>query len=150
MTSSKPTTIIGIDPGKGGGIASLCNGVMLAEPMPETPQEIYEYLNSMLVPLAPIRAYLENVHAMPSDGRASIWKFARNMGHVEMALIGNGIGYELVTPSTWMKAFLGTVPKVRKDRKRAIKEKAQCLYPNAKITLKTSDAVGIMRYGVSL
>ena len=43
----------------------------------------------------------------------------------------------------WMRA-LGTLPKDKADRKRAIKEIVARRFPHLTITLKTSDALGML------
>ena len=50
------------------------------------------------------------------------------------------ISHNRVTPSTWQKHF-GPLPKDKKERKNKIKQIALEKYPEAKITLATSDAI---------
>lgn len=51
-------------------------------------------------------AVLELAQAMPQQGVSSTFKTGQGFGLVEMALVGVGIGYEIVKPSDWMKAVL--------------------------------------------
>ena len=75
--------------------------------------------------------------------KAATAKFARHCGHLEAALYTWGIPYTEVSPAVWMRA-LGTLPKDKADRKRAIKEIVARRFPHLTITLKTSDALGML------
>ena len=91
-------------------------------------------------------AYIEKVWARPTDGRASIWKFAENYG-VWLGIAGaHEIDLKQVAPQTWIRYF--ETPKLEKNkRKRFLKEKAKSMYPNLKkVSLKTSDAILIATY----
>ena len=149
--------IIGIDPGKGGGLAVSVKGVIKEfHKYPTTQQDLYytmyEILNNYKgIPLA----YLEQVHAFPTDGRSSAFKFGTNYGIWKGLLLGLQIDYKLVAPQTWMKS-LG-LSKDKKERKNQLKEMAQRVVDkqfnnfnelkNKRVTLHTSDAVLISIYG---
>ncbi len=70
-------TIIGIDPGKSGGISVLQNGgtVPLAHKMPETAHELADLLKTF--DLADAKCYVEKVHSSPqargSDALKACW-----------------------------------------------------------------------------
>ena len=63
-----------------------------------------------------------------------------------MAMIGQGIPHIFVAPQVWMKWLLTTVPKEKVERKNAIKAEVQRRVPGLKITLATSDALGMLLY----
>jgi hypothetical protein len=48
-----------------------------------------------------------------------------------------------------MKSVMGEVPKDKKERKNKIKELMARKYPHLKVTLSTSDALGILTWGMS-
>ena len=79
----------------------------------------------------------------PGNSAVATAKFARHCGHLEAALYTWGIPYTEVSPAVWMRA-LGTLPKDKADRKRAIKEIVARRFPHLTITLKTSDALGML------
>jgi hypothetical protein len=146
--------IIGIDPGKGGGLAVSVNGVITEfHKYPTTQQDLYytmyEILNNYKgIPLA----YLEQVHAFPTDGRSSAFKFGTNYGVWKGLLLGMQIDYRLVAPQVWMKS-LG-LSKDKKERKNELKQMAQRVVDkqfaelkNKRVTLNTSDAILISIYG---
>ena len=147
--------IIGIDPGKGGGLAVSVGGVITEfHKYPTTQQDLYYTMHEILAkwngkPLA----YLEQVHAFPTDGRSSAFKFGTNYGIWKGLLLGMQIDYKLVAPQTWMKS-LG-LSKDKKERKNQLKEMAQRIVnkqfeselKNKRVTLHTSDAKLISIYG---
>ena len=130
---------IGIDPGKSGGIAILDDTGMYAIKMPETEKDLFDYLKD--------NAYdsfcvIEQVHAMPGQGVTSMFNFGASYGGLRMALIGNNIPFETVTPQKWQKV-LGC--RTQGD-KNVSKRKAQELYPELKITHALADAILIAHY----
>ncbi len=148
--------IIGIDPGKGGGLAVSVGGVITEfHKYPTTQQDLYYTMHEILgkwngKPLA----YIEQVHAFPTDGRSSAFKFGTNYGIWKGLLLGMQIDYKLVAPQTWMKS-LG-LSKDKKERKNQLKEMAQGIInnqnnfnelKNKRVTLHTSDAILISGYG---
>ena len=61
-------------------------------------------------------ATIELVHAFPTDGRSSAFKFGMNYGIWRGILCAFGIKTELVTPQAWQKTF-GELPKNKQERK---------------------------------
>tara|TARA_R100000008_G_scaffold73237_1_gene51642 strand:+ start:55 stop:561 length:507 start_codon:yes stop_codon:yes gene_type:complete len=154
-------TIIGIDPGKSGGIAVCLNGIILDfKKYPKTLGEIVDTVkeidNNWSEWAKPL-AYIEQVHAFPTDARSAAFKFGTNYGLWQGVLLGLQIEYKTVAPQVWMKP-LG-LPKDKKERKNKIKALAQNIidkqkvptkvarYNGRKVTLNTSDAIMIAMYG---
>jgi hypothetical protein len=149
--------IIGIDPGKGGGIAVVVDGLITEfHKYPKTMKDLYYIMDEILHNwnTKPI-AYLEQVHAFPTDGRSSAFKFGSNYGLWQGLLLGFEIECKFVAPQVWMKP-LG-LPKDKKERKNRIKALAQNVIDKQNISLKnkhikrvtlnTSDAILISMYG---
>lgn len=134
------STIIGIDPGKSGGIAIIKNGQAWADKMPETEKDLWDYFDSLLEDGF---AYLEKVHAMPKQGVTSTFSFGQNFGMLIMALTAAAIPFELVTPQRWQKE-LGCLSH---GDKNVTKRRAQQLFPGLTITHATADALLIAEYG---
>ena len=139
--------IISIDPGISGGIAVMDqDGRIWADTMPDTMTGIWSYFASFPENEGECLAIMEDVgHSFPGNAAKASTTFAKHIGHLEMALYGRGISCQKVTPQVWMKA-LGTWPKDKKERKKAIQEAMQRLYPKIKVTLKVSDALGILTF----
>ncbi|OGS40508.1 MAG: hypothetical protein A3K77_00755 [Euryarchaeota archaeon RBG_13_31_8] len=139
--------ILAIDPGMNGGIAWTLNNEVQAIKMPESPMDIYKRIKNIRNDQTV--CFLENVGGyVPGNSATAAVKFARHIGNIEMALLALNISTRIVTPVKWMKC-LGALPKNKKERKNKIKEKMQQLYPQLKITLATSDALGILTYGIN-
>ena len=137
--------IIAIDPGASGGIAWRdSDGIVHAEPMPEGMTAQVDFLRSLAAALLGAEAVTEKVgYWMPGDHPNSATKFARHCGHLEAALYALAVPFVAVAPAVWMKK-LGTLPKDKQERKRAIKEEMQRRYPSLTVTLATADALGML------
>ena len=135
--------IIGIDPGRSGGIACVGPGVQEAKvyKLDNTDRDVYEQLKEF-VALADF-AYLEKVHSMPKQGVASTFKFGQSFGFLQGILIASEIPFELVTPQKW-QGYLGCRTK---GDKNITKARAQELFPDIKCTHAVSDALLIAEYG---
>lgn len=74
---------------------------------------------------------------------SSQFTFGTNFGAVQMALTAAGIPYDLVHPNVWQKA-VGVEPikgEVYEARKRRLKRRAEELFPQLRVTLRTCDAL---------
>lgn len=148
--------IIGIDPGKSGGIAWSDGATVESFGMPQSDIEIIDdlrelgnqsFLNNGTRPPC---VFLEKVGGFigkPQPGSA-MFKFGRGYGFLMGAMLSMGWEIHLVTPQKWQKALsLGK----RGERspvewKRHLKDEAARLFPSQKVTLKTADALLILRY----
>ena len=146
--TSHSKVYIGIDPGKSGGLCVIEDNFIKAYPCPDNPRDM-GLLFAMAISINKTKkviAYIEKVWSRPTDGRASIWKFAENYG----TWLGIAGAYEIelltVSPQAWIKYF--ETPKLEKARrKRYLRDKAKSMYPNLKkISLKTADAILIATY----
>jgi len=156
------TTVIGIDPGASGAL-SYTNSKEIDVRSQKCHESIsYRNIGLNIVTTAytdkKIVAYIEKVHAMPHDGRSSLFKFGVNYG-VWLGLLHSKIGHTSknlkqiveVSPQKWMKFWENKIgeklPKVKKDRKNKLKEIASN-YTSEKVTLWNADAILITMYGM--
>lgn len=155
--------IIGIDPGKNGGIALLDQegNVINVEKMPETPQDLYSslaQLSSLVAALddSQLVVYIEKVGGIPGQGASSAFSFGKGCGHLEMALLALKMKTNDVTPQKWQKLYsvghssiTKSTAAEKKEHKLKLKAKAQSLFPSLgkKITNATCDALLIAEYG---
>jgi len=134
---------LAIDPGKSGGVAVLSEDSVEAYKCPPTfkgmADLIKEISKNNYYPRKKIICVLEKVHAFPTDGRSSLFKFGTNYGVWMGILESNNIEYELVMPKKWQHDF--KLPKIKKERKQELKTIAKCFYEKA--TLYTADAICI-------
>jgi crossover junction endodeoxyribonuclease RuvC len=75
-------------------------------------------------PSSAVRAWVEEVGAMPGQGVASMFAFGKSAGIIEGVLAGLGFSYSLVPPPVWKRA---TRAGVGKDAARA---RAAQLFPH--------------------
>ncbi len=78
-------------------------------------------------------AVVENVHAMPSQGRSSIFSFGKSTGIAIGMLIALGIPYNEVPPARWQKEMWNSTDKVvvsgKVDTKKTSYAAARRLHP---------------------
>lgn len=141
----KPVMIIGIDPGLSGGIAWEDDGTVKAIPMPDGMSAQADFLIGLKVSSdKKLKCYMEKTGTyMPGNSGPAAATFARHCGCLEGILYTLGIPTEQVAPGVWQKK-LGTLPKEKPERKRAIKEEMARRYPYLTVTLKTADALAIL------
>lgn len=148
-------TIIGIDPGKNGGIAIIDGDDVRLMAMPQTPYDLYNLLETESARRV-CTCYLEKVGGMPGNGASAMFTFGRGYGHIEMALLALEICTVTVTPQAWQKYYSVGTSSITKssaaekrEHKNKLKAKAQQLFPGIakNITLKNCDALLIAAYG---
>ncbi len=133
--------ILGVDPGKNGAIVRLYEDIVNVKEWTTT-KDAWEFLKWVSYPPiitkdCKVFAVLEKV-TRPA-------KLVGNAGEWRGLLTALGISFKEVTPQIWQKHF-GVFPKEKRARKNALKQKAQQLYPNLDITLKTADALLLAEY----
>lgn len=144
--------VIGIDPGKHGGIAVLVGNKLTTYNMPETYPDIFNLLKDIFKEYWSVSVVLEKVGTgRPGQATQAVATFARHNGHLEMALYALGLPTEEVTPNKWMKAYANQTGTKKgltdTEWKNRLKGLAQRLYPTEKVTLNTADAILLAHYG---
>ena len=149
-------TIIGIDPGAGGAMAVWNKRISKIYKCPKDTETMADIVKESLYinktkSIGEVFAYMELVHAMPHDGRSSLFKFGTNYGKWLGILGAFKVPTTLVSPQKWMKYWKDKLDiKLSKDkssRKRELKEIASH-YTDKKITLYNADAILITMYGL--
>ena len=142
--SLRAEVIIGIDPGKQGGIAFNEGGKVHAIKMPETLADLRDALD-------PYRfgggfAFLEQVHSSPQMGCKSLFTFGEGFGALKATLTCLHIAFQTVRPQVWQKAM----QSMTKGDKNVSKRKAQELFPDIKVTHAIADSLLICEFGCRL
>ena len=119
--------LVGIDPGKKGGIALSLNGELGVFPTPLLKGELdIKEMVSLIPPMINIDtthiAFIEAVHSMPAQGVTSMFTFGKGYGIWIGILAAYGYTINYVRPQVWKKYF-----KLGKDKEDSIK-KAKELY----------------------
>jgi len=156
-------TVIGIDPGANGAISFTTTNDKIRKRNGVSPWKCHKLLagRTLICTMAKtayhkeIVAYIEKVHAMPHDGRSSLFKFGVNYG-VWLGILNSIKGVNKiieVSPQKWMKFWENKIgeklPKVKKDRKNKLKEMAS-VFTEKPATLWNADAVLITMYGMHM
>jgi Holliday junction resolvasome RuvABC endonuclease subunit len=133
---------LGIDPGKGGGIAAVdeAGKVLGVEKMPGTEAELLATLRQW--PDGVTRAVLEFVRSSPQMGVTSAFSFGRGYGGLRMALVASGIPFDEVVPAKWQQAMQCR----SKGDKNTTKRRAQELFPSVRCNHFVSDALLLAEY----
>lgn len=145
-TSSLPPqpAILGIDPGKSGGLALLTEGQFPEVwKMPETERDLLHLLE--LIEPCVTSAYIEKLHSIPHQlrGPTAAWKLGVHYGSLRMGLAALRIPYFAVSAAVWQRQQ-GTLTK---GDKNVTKRAAQERFPGVKVTHAVADALLIAAYG---
>lgn len=151
--------VVGFDPGKGGGVASLGASVFASKLAIGSLADLYRLVADVTEGADAI--YLEAVQASPPQnqekgkprrsGAKSMFEFGRSLGQLEMALAASGAVVEMVTPRKWQTEFgiYGMGKMTQTAKKNIHKDLAQELFPDIKMTIThaIADALLIAEYG---
>jgi len=141
--------IIGIDPGNGGGLAMLNGMQAQAIAMPEE-SGIIDTLKAWAMLSSEINVWMEDIprYAGKDVPSSSIAILFRNYGFCLGAAQAMGLPVHLVKPQKWQKGIPAAAGVTGQGKKRVLKDHASRLFPHAKPTLKTADALLIAHYGL--
>lgn len=136
--------IIGIDPGKSGGVAWVdeLGTTPLAEKMPDTVHELAELLRGIVAGHG-AKCYVEKVASTPQMGVKSAFTFGNGLGHIEGVLAALQIPYEWISPLKWQ----GALSCKTGGDKNVSKRKALELFPGVRWSHSTADSALICEYG---
>lgn len=149
ISNKKQRILIGIDPGKSGGIAWGTRTQLLGcVSMPRTQPDVCDFLKS-LAKIGTPWCILEKVGSRPGNSARSMFTFGEGYGVLKAALYFSEVRTELCVPGKWMRG-LGIPKKTKYETKgqykNRLKQKAQQLFPSEKVTLDTADALLIYEY----
>ena len=147
--------VIGIDPGKNGGIVVINDSAEIKEsPMvemhkcPPSTIDMSSILrkarNTAWVQKDKIVVAIEKVWAFPTDARSAAFKFGVNYGQW-LGIIGSlDLPFMEVPPKVWMSSY-DPVPKDKKERKQYLKDTCITMYKDMfmydkNVTYAVSDA----------
>ena len=152
--------VIGIDPGKRGGVAMLdsvyCGGVdHFSRMMPDSPVGFAMSIKEAVLcegKSEVVVAYVELVHSMPKQGVASTFSFGKGFGEILGVLAALNIRTELVSPQKWKRAVLAGTDRDKAAAIQFVQENypyidltpGRCRVPQDGI----ADAVCIAHYGM--
>lgn len=148
--------LIAIDPGVCGGIAYVdTDGSVHALPMPGTLHDLDEQLHILTADSNPLNVAIVFLEELPKfAGKMSGSSMAtmfRNYGRIEGLLAAYGARIEYLPPKKWQQALgLGDKKTHGARWKAHLKGRAQALFPQLMVTLKTADALLILEAGRKL
>ena len=145
-------TIVAVDPGVSGGFAIAFEDDIELHPMPGSLTELHQLMRTNATKDAQL--WIEEVPKfagknIPSSTTAVLFQ---NVGRIEGIAVALGYALHRVTPVAWQHDLgLGGRKSCngQSEWKRKLKNKAQELYPLLDVTLKTADALLILRHAKS-
>ena len=150
-------SVWGVDPGSSGCLVSIRGSYREVEECRFSDSEgprWYTTATWIKHRIWPGACFVEAVHAMPGDGKSTMFTFGKNVGIIEGMLYAHSISFNLVVPDTWRREFglagrkySGTKSQQRSARKRDHLEVAKQIFPGVKLTQETCDAYLIAEYG---
>ena len=137
---TQPSHVLGIDPGKSGGLALLDLNLRKIHTIWDTPTKdgkVYPEGISMVIDLAKsiasanIVAVIENVSSRPRQ--AGMWTFAVGVGVIYGCLAAHGIPLNFVQPAAWKSAcgLRRLTTETQADTKTKARELAARLFPES-------------------
>ena len=144
---------VGIDPGMNGGIAfikpEMENDYARAVRCPKTAYEMAGILEAGIgeTSAEDVILFIEHVWSFPGDGRVSAFRFGYNYGLWKGIAASNELEVYNVAPRRWQGTFPIPDKLHGRERKKWLKEHAESLYPNIKVTFNVGDAILIASYG---
>lgn len=137
--------IAAVDPGASGGIALLVEGIASASGLPPCPKHLAAVFAGVdLVVIEDVPCYTgKNI---PSN---TTFKLGKSCGAVEAIARVFCERVEMVRPQAWQKGVEMKREKGEKQDawKRRLRARAQELFPDLKVTLKTADALLMLDVG---
>ena len=142
--------IIGIDPGKGGGVCFIDGKEMDFFKYPKDALDLEILMQGFLNSDREVFCVIEQVWAFPGDAKKAAFSFGFNLGVWMSVLERNEVNYVEIRPRKWQSYF--ETPKMeKKERKRWLKELASKyaidFKSDKRVTFNVSDAILIAMYG---
>lgn len=118
MTPVDCTYIIGIDPGRDGGVVALDRATgepLAAHTMSEVsldPDVLYTYWQGSI-------ACIEDIHALGNVGAKTTFQFGRYLGRIEGILLAKRVRTCCIPPKDWQEILpLETIKDIPKEKRR--------------------------------
>ncbi len=151
------TISIGIDPGNSsGGIALIspseigvdCFSYRMDKMTDRDIASLFQEVRYKMESGTKVMAVIEKVNAVFKSSPSAMFSFGGNFYAIQMAMICNKIPFEIVQPAKWMADF--SMKKMKgegkPDWKRRLRQRAEQIFPDAKIETNTADAILIAEY----
>lgn len=142
--------IIGIDPGAHGGMSFVSLDGAERKAYSFAKMNYHDIVNLLIEYdlTYDLSAYIEEVHAMPKDGKVQSFSFGKNYGILLGLLTALKIPRIDVLPAKWQSYLKLRVRGLEyREKKKALRDEAIKLFPKLSPTLETCDALLIAEYG---
>ena len=144
---------VGIDPGMNGGICfikpEMDSDFIKTMRCPKTVHEMAIMFGagiSLAGSCDDVILFIEHVWSFPGDGRVGAFRFGYNYGLWKGIVGANELDMYNISPRKWQGTLDVPNGLTGRDRKKWLKEYAEGLFPNIKVTYNVSDAILIANY----
>lgn len=127
---SRPEVVIGVDPGKKGGVAVIKNREVAVVFKRDEVEAFKDFIGLAVIHKYEINAFIEKVHSMPGQGVRSMFSFGAELGFWEGLFSGLGIDIHYVAPQVWQKIILPMAGKTTKEKSIRF---ASCAFPGVSL-----------------
>ena len=117
--------IVGIDPGKNGGIVLITDEGIRYWCIPKISKEVDLRKLNKIFSMIPENCmiFIEKVHAIFGSSAKSTFEFGRVCGILEGMIVSRGFAYQMIEPKTWQREmFMGITPIYKPGKKRKMLE----------------------------
>lgn len=142
IKKKKSKLILGIDPGKSGGLVLLSaktGKIVKKKVMPLVGKELLDTdaIDSFVKKYAHRieHVFMEKVAAMPFQGVVSMFSFGVVFGVLQGVVVGNSLPHTLVMPKAWQQRMFLGVPHVSKSAQKGKGKKKQKVNDNKAMAL---------------
>lgn len=143
-------TLLGVDPGRSGGLAALLpDGTVRFKTMPKTEAAILHWFQDVPRPDGAYACIEWISPAIFGTAKSSMSKLYGSYRALRMALVAAAIPFDAVPARTWQRALLLPLRKKGQGRsawKQQLKRQAQKFFPQLRLTLATADALLLLAY----
>lgn len=140
--------IVAIDPGANGGVAVCHLGRIYCYKL--CPKIFISNMATLAAGyyIERMRIYLEDVgyHMLGNNAQSSA-TFARHVGWLCGVLDAHKLYYKFIKPKEW-ESYIGRDGESKAEKKKSVQRKMEARYPELKVTLAVSDALGILTYAM--
>ena len=142
--------IIGVDPGAHGGMSFVSLDGAERKTYSFAKLTYHDIVNVLIEYdlTYDITVFIEEVHAMPKDGKVQAFSFGKNYGILIGLLTALKLPRVDVLPVKWQSYLKLRVRGLEyRDKKKALRDEAIKRFPQLSPTLETCDALLIAEYG---
>lgn len=123
--------IVGIDPGKYGGIVAIDqhSEIQYLQVMPDNLTDLLSIFRGLLARGIPLMVFLEKAQVFPHNGAVGMFHYGEHFGTLKSALQFVSMPYQLVPPQEWTRCMHVGCKKNQKSKEKSL-EAMRRIFPD--------------------